>query len=133
MSLFNKMFRNSEPNKVTNENAVQWYDLTELNQLDTIAAESAQTPVFIFKHSTRCGISRMVLKNFESHYNLADNEIKGYFLDLLSHRDISNEIARRFDVVHQSPQLILIKDGKCHYTASHSDIDADELKEKIRL
>jgi bacillithiol system protein YtxJ len=133
MSLFDKIFGDPDTNKVTNENRLDWNDLTELKQLDIIQIESSEKPVVIFKHSTRCGISRMVLKNFESRYNLADDEIKPYFLDLLSYRNISNEITARFSVIHQSPQLILIKNGKCQYTASHSDIDADLLKEKIRL
>jgi bacillithiol system protein YtxJ len=133
MSLFDKIFNNSDSNKVTNESGLNWNHLTDLKQLDAIQDESSEKPVFIFKHSTRCGISRMVLKNFESRYDLADGEIKPYFLDLLSYRNISNEIAQRFGVMHQSPQLILIKDGQCRYTASHSDIDADELKEKINL
>ncbi|RZJ30432.1 MAG: bacillithiol system redox-active protein YtxJ, partial [Flavobacterium sp.] len=97
-----------------------------------LSETSFEKPVFIFKHSTRCGISRMVLKNFESNYSLSDDEIEPYFLDLLSHRGVSNEIAGRFNVVHQSPQLILLRNGECHYTASHSDIDAAELKEKIK-
>ena len=85
--------------------------LTDLAQLDEMVAESTEKPVVVFKHSTRCGVSRMVLKQFENEFDLHD-EITPYFLDLLAHRTISNEIAKRFDVFHQSPQLIVIKDGK---------------------
>lgn len=132
MSFFDSLFGSSEPNKVTNESSIGWNELREIKQLDEMIETSFGKPVFIFKHSTRCGISKMVLKNFENHYDLSNDEIQPYFLDLLSHRDISNEIASRFDVIHQSPQIILIKDGKCNYTASHSDIDVDDIKEKIR-
>ncbi len=130
MSLFGKIFGESD-NKDSQESNVHWNTLTDLKQLDELAGESFRKPVYIFKHSTRCSISRMALKQFESHYSLAEHEAKGYFLDLLAHRDISNEIAERFGVVHQSPQLILIINGVCNYTVSHSDIDAEELKIKI--
>jgi bacillithiol system protein YtxJ len=73
----------------------------------------------------------MALKQFENEYDLSDNEVTTYFLDLIAFRDISNEIASRFNVVHQSPQLLLIVGGKSVYDVSHSAIDADELKSKI--
>jgi bacillithiol system protein YtxJ len=72
----------------------------------------------------------MALKQFENDFNMGDT-VAVYFLDLLEHRDISNAIASRFGVYHQSPQLLLIKDGKSVYDVSHSDIDAGELKGKI--
>ena len=95
-----------------------------------LVAFSNEKPVVIFKHSTRCSISRMALKQFENEFDLEDR-VDAYFLDLLEHRDISNEIANRFKVQHQSPQLLLIKDGKSVYDVSHSDIDAGELKGKL--
>jgi bacillithiol system protein YtxJ len=131
MNFFSKIFGDSD-NKDSHETGVHWNTLTELKQLDELAKESFEQLVFIFKHSTRCNISRMALKQFEHHYSLEENDAKGYFLDLIAHRDISNEIADRFSVIHQSPQLILLKDGKCIYTVSHSDIDADELKIKAK-
>jgi bacillithiol system protein YtxJ len=70
------------------------------------------------------------LKQFENEFNFSD-KVTPYFLDLIAHRDISNGIASRFAVMHQSPQLILIKDGKAIYNASHSDIDSETLKSKV--
>lgn len=130
MSFFNNLFGNSgeSENKDTNQNGITWNALTEIKQLDKIVDESADKPVVIFKHSTRCSISRMALKNFEREYNLEENEATPYFLDLLEHRDISNEIAQKFQVIHQSPQLLLIKNGKSVYDVSHSEIDAEALK-----
>jgi len=130
MSMFGKLFSGSD-SKDNSSSGMDWNDLTDLKQLDEIIAESENTPVVIFKHSTRCSISRMALKGFERDYAIEIGEAKPYFLDLLEHRDISNEIALRFEVVHQSPQLILIKNGKAVYTTSHSDIDAIELKERL--
>jgi bacillithiol system protein YtxJ len=76
----------------------------------------------IFKHSTRCIVSKMALKNFENNFNL-ENKIQPYFLDLLEYRAISNEVATRFNIQHQSPQIIVIKNGVAVYATSHEDID----------
>jgi len=98
--------------------------------LDEIVKLSNEKPVVIFKHSTRCSISRFALKQFENEFDL-DDKVVPYFLDLIEHRDISGEIANRFNVFHQSPQLLLIKGGKSVYDVSHNDIDAGELKGKL--
>jgi len=131
MSVFNSIFGKSG-NQTSSEGKINWIQLTDLGQLDEVATFSNQKPVVIFKHSTRCSISRMALKRFETEYDLED-KVDVYFLDLLEHRDISNAIATRFNVVHQSPQLLLIKEGKSVYDVSHSDIDAEELKGKYNL
>jgi bacillithiol system protein YtxJ len=128
--MFNKLFGDSTSKDTASSNIV-WNDLTQLKQLEDIIEESAETPVVIFKHSTRCSISRMALKSFEREYAIEEGKAKPYFLDLLEHRDVSNEIASRFDVQHQSPQLILIKNGKAVYNSSHSDIDAATVKNKL--
>ncbi|RZJ70240.1 bacillithiol system redox-active protein YtxJ [Flavobacterium sp.] len=130
MGFFSKT-PNDSSNKDTNANALGWNDLTNLKQLDEIASESAEIPVIIFKHSTRCGISRMALKGFESEYNIDPVKAKPYFLDLLNHRDISNGIAEKFGVHHESPQLLLIKGGKAVYHESHGGISASEVEGKL--
>jgi len=129
MSFFKNMFNSSEE-KDSSENKINWNELTDLGQLNEIIAISNEKPVAIFKHSTRCSVSRMALKQFENEFNSSD-KVTPYFLDLIAHRDISNEIANRFGVTHQSPQLILIKEGKAIYNVSHSDIDAEELGTKV--
>lgn len=130
MSLYNKIM-GDRTSKVTPETGIDWKPLTEIKQLDEIAEESATVPVVIFKHSTTCGISRMALKNFERDYRVPGAAANLYLLDLLSYREISNEIANRFGVTHQSPQLLLIKGGKSVYDTSHGDIDAETLEHKI--
>lgn len=122
MSLLKSIFGSSEKQS-TIVNKINWIPLITIEQLDDIVIESKDNLVIIFKHSTRCSVSRMVLKEFENDYNL-ENKALPYFLDLLEHRDISNEIASRFSIIHQSPQLIIIKNGISVYNASHSDIDA---------
>lgn len=129
MTLFTSLFGESEPKNNLN-NKINWIQLTDLGQLEEIINLSHQEAVVIFKHSTRCNISRMALKQFENEFDL-EGVVVPYFLDLLNHRDISNEIASRFQVEHQSPQLLLIKEGKSVYDASHSDIDAVELKGRV--
>ena len=129
MSLFNSVFGNSKTPD-NSKNNINWIPLTDLGQLNEIIELSNEKPVAIFKHSTRCSVSRMALKQFENEFNSHDS-VETYFLDLIAYRDVSNEIATRFQVVHQSPQLVLIKEGKSVYNASHSDIDAQELKSKI--
>jgi bacillithiol system protein YtxJ len=129
MTLFKSIFGDSENNN-SNTSKINWIELTDLGQLNEIMDLSHQQPVIIFKHSTRCSISRMALKQFENEYDL-EGSVTPYYLDLLNHRDISQEIATRFDVYHQSPQMLLIKEGKSIYDASHSDIDALELKGRV--
>ncbi|MGE6355088.1 bacillithiol system redox-active protein YtxJ [Flavobacterium sp. NPDC079362] len=129
MSFLNSIFGNSD-NTDSPKSNVNWTELTDIAQLMEIAAISNEKPVIIFKHSTRCSISRMALKQFEREFDLNDT-VDAYFLDLIAHRDISNEIASRFNVYHESPQLILIRNGKAVYDVSHSDIDAVALKAKV--
>lgn len=115
-------------NKPTNLN---WKPLQSLSELDRIEKESYNKPVLIFKHSTRCSVSRMAVKQFEADYTIDPDKMDSYFLDLLNFRSVSNEIATKFFVEHESPQVLLIKDGKCIYHTSHSDIDAEALKTMI--
>ena len=99
-----------------------WLPLTSSEQLETIETESNTASVLIFKDSTRCGISKMVIKQFEKLFTEENQHLKVYYLDLLNYRDISNEIAVKFQVMHQSPQLIVIRNGTAVHHASHNDI-----------
>lgn len=109
---------------------MEWKELTEQSQLEQLKTQSDEQPVLIFKHSTRCSISRFALKQFENEFDLQD-KIAPYFLDLLNHRDISNEIALQFNVQHQSPQLLILKNRVVVYYTSHENIDATELKKYL--
>lgn len=129
MSIFKTFFGSSDEENTSSK--INWLSLTNMEQLNKLSVASNEKPVLIFKHSTRCSISRMALKQFENEFILTEEEVTTYFLDLLSYRDISNEIASRFQVFHQSPQLILIKNGIAVYHVSHSDIDATDLSNNI--
>lgn len=134
MGVFNSLFGSSEEKKET-VSKINWIPLQFLGQLDEMVALSDQKPAVIFKHSTRCSISRFALKRFEVETLqcnvFTEDNVSMYFLDLLEHRDISNEIASRFGVYHQSPQLLLIKNGQSVYDASHDAIDARDLVERL--
>jgi bacillithiol system protein YtxJ len=109
---------------------MHWNELTSMDQLELLEIQSEIQPILIFKHSTRCSISRFALKQFESEFDLHD-KIAPYFLDLLNHRDISNELAFQFKVQHQSPQILLLRNRVVVFHTSHENIDATELKKYI--
>ena len=94
----------------------------QLMDVNLLSEQSALKAVLIYKHSTRCSISSAALGRLERSWKFSDSEVPTYFLDLLAHRDISNKIESLYGISHQSPQILLIKNGKCIYTSSHSDI-----------
>ena len=125
MGLINKLFGgSSEPKE---EKVLPWIPLSELEQLDTITEKSSTKTQVIFKHSTRCGISRMVMNQFVGAYNLTENDLDLYYLDLLNYRDVSNEVGYKFQVIHQSPQLLVIKNGVVVAHDSHGAINEIDL------
>ena len=108
---------------------MDWKNLTSINQLEAIAADSFNTPQVLFKHSTRCSISSMALNRLES--STPPEGVDFYLLDLLQHRDISAAIAEKFKVHHESPQDLVIINGECTYDESHMGISMDEIAEQI--
>ena len=106
---------------------MNWNTLNHIESLKEIDITSETQPIVIFKHSTRCPVSSMAKRKFESEWKYEENEIKPYFLDLIQHRDISNEIANRYGVDHESPQILVIKNGVCTFHSSHGEISANQL------
>jgi bacillithiol system protein YtxJ len=103
---------------------MNWISLESAEQLDGIKQQQGYS--IIFKHSIRCSISLMAKRRFEmDRDNLPDN-LPLYFLDIINRRELSNQIAQDFQVHHQSPQLLLIKDGECILDQSHSSISLEE-------
>ena len=132
MGFLDKIFRGSgseENNK--NEVEAKFYSLDDIKLLDEVDEISHTKPVVLFKHSTRCSISRFALKRFDAAYDFTEEQMDWYLLDLLEYRDVSNAIATRYDVMHQSPQILVIKNGKAIFTTSHDAIDAGELKQFV--
>lgn len=113
---------------------MNWIKLTDLAQLPTLTEQSHKEPVLIFKHSTRCSTSAAVLNRIERNWNESEvKNLKAYFLDLISYRQISNAIAEQFKIQHESPQVILLRNGTPSSNWSHLDISyktiLDALKE----
>jgi len=129
MGLFNKLF--SRSSDTTEKKELPWISLSSMIQLEEIQRKSATKTQIIFKHSTRCGISRMVMNQFIKSYDFIESDFDLYYLDLLSYRDISNKIAETFQVYHQSPQLLIIKNGITIAHESHGDINALNLQQFI--
>lgn len=106
---------------------MDWIHLEDYSQIKEAIKNSE--PFLIFKHSTRCSISSMAKNRFERNFDLED--VKVFYLDLIKYRSISNQLASDFNVHHESPQLMYIKEGRCLYHASHGAIDVDDLKASI--
>jgi len=110
---------------------IEWKPLTSNEELDVIIQKSYQIPVLILKHSTVCSISAIAKMRLEEAWEFSNNELETYLLDLLSYRTVSNTIAERFSVYHESPQILMIQNGECFHDASHFDITLAEVKEVI--
>ena len=112
---------------------MKWNSLNTTDQIALIRQESKEKPVLIFKHSTRCNISRTALDRLERNWKESEMEhVKLYFLDLLSYREISNQIATAFDVEHESPQVLIIENERSTYDRSHFDIDYQQIKAVVK-
>ena len=125
MGFIDKLFGGSKEPK--EEKVLPWIPLNDIQQLGHIEEKSKTKTQVIFKHSTRCGISRMVINQFVDNYNLTEKDLDLYYLDLLDFRDVSNEIGYKFQVVHQSPQLLVIKNGVVVAHDSHGAINGIDL------
>jgi bacillithiol system protein YtxJ len=111
---------------------MNWNQLTDVAQLEEIKKESHQYPILILKHSTRCSISATTLGRLERNWKQDEvSDLKPYYLDLIAHRSISNKIAEEFDVWHESPQALIIRNGESIFDASHFDISFDEIKAQV--
>ncbi|NBR13719.1 MAG: bacillithiol system redox-active protein YtxJ [Crocinitomicaceae bacterium] len=108
-----------------------WEHLTSENQLNNSWELSNKKAQLFFKHSTRCNISTMALNRFEGSGILNNEAIECYYLDLLNYRDLSNLIAEKSGVQHQSPQVIVIRNGEVIYSESHGMINGREIEKMI--
>ena len=107
---------------------MNWIELKSESQLTEIIERSQSKPQVIFKHSTRCSISSMAKSRLER--STTPDNVDFYYLDLIAHRNISNKIAAEFEVYHESPQVLVVKNGECVYSESHSSINMAEIEEQ---
>lgn len=108
---------------------MNWTALTSTEEIKKIQEISHQQAVVIFKHSTRCSISGMAKSRLEREH--APDQVLFYYLDLIRYREVSNEVAEIFRVEHESPQLLLIRNGECVYNDSHNGISMGELEDAL--
>lgn len=132
MSFLKNIFSSTTKPKKEIVSTINWIPLTSLSELEVLKEVSTKETVLVFKHSTRCGISRMVIKLFEKQFDESKSNLKVYYLDLLNYRDISDEVGSAFQVLHQSPQLLVIKNGIAVANASHYDISNIDLKSSLK-
>lgn len=123
MGLFSS---NREP-----KNVFPWIPLKSLDQLNLAFENSLEKPFLLFKHSTRCSISSMVITRFQNNWSAEKNLCDLYYIDLIEFRSISNEIEKLTGVIHQSPQVIVIKNKKVVYEDSHTAINASEIEKRL--
>jgi len=110
---------------------MNWQNLNSVEQLQSIKESSKQNPVLIFKHSTRCSISRAALDRLQRNWKQEEmKSVKPFYLDLLEHPDVSGQVALDFAVEHESPQVLLIRDGKAVYDRSHLEINYQDILAK---
>ncbi len=107
---------------------MEWHEIQSVNDIETIIDRSRVVPCLILKHSTRCPISTMAKSRLEMGWDLDDTQVEAYYLDLIQNREVSNYIADEFGVYHESPQALLIEDGKCTRNASHMNIRVADLR-----
>jgi bacillithiol system protein YtxJ len=110
---------------------LNWTSIHSIDQLDAIQTASFTKPQVIFKHSTTCSISRMAKGRMEEGLEKLKSKADIYYLDLLAYRSISNEIAKRWNIQHESPQILVIIDGKSIYDASHNMIEVEEIEKYL--
>ena len=128
---FLKNIFGDKTSKEVEETYLSWTPLISLEEINTIKEISINQSILIFKHSTRCGISRMVIKQFESLFNEENKQLKVYYLDLLNYREVSSKLSEVFQVIHQSPQLLVIKNGISVYNESHYEITKVNLSKYV--
>ena len=129
MGLMDKLFKSQRDVVKEELQGIAWDNLESVDQLHNLIKNSKTRTKVIFKHSTRCGISRMALNNFERSYEKLDQNVTYYLLDLLNHRDVSDAIATELKVAHQSPQVIVVRDGLVVHTESHHGIDIKKIQQ----
>ncbi len=112
---------------------MNWTHLTDVNQLDDIDALSKNQPILIFKHSTRCSVSDIAYSRMYNPKSTLSglHELPAFYLDLFQFRSLSNLVSEKYKVFHESPQILLIKDGECFFDCSHLDIDQIIILEQL--
>ncbi|MFD2697331.1 bacillithiol system redox-active protein YtxJ [Mesonia sediminis] len=122
MGFFDKFLKAKESNSKT---SIDWLEIKKVCDVEAILEASKEQTAIVFKHSTRCPVSRMALNRFEAEADFDANRVAFFFLDLIQYREVSNLIAEKFQVTHQSPQIIILQNSQVVGHFSHHEIEAD--------
>ncbi len=131
MGLLDNIFGHKNRDSEESGNQPEWIPLVSEEQLDSIGVDSKTRPQILFKHSTSCGISRMVLNRFKGSFTADQDMADLYYLDIHAYRELSNEVARRYGIPHESPQLLVIRDNAVIVHDSHGGISALDLDQYL--
>ncbi len=132
MGLMDKLFGSTRDIAKEEMQGISWENLESIDQFHNLIKNSKTKDKVIFKHSTRCGISRMALNNFERNYENLNQNVTYYLLDLLNNRDVSDAIAQELKVAHQSPQVIVLQNALVTHTESHHGIDIKKIQQLLK-
>ncbi len=122
MGWLNSLFGNKNGGGGHSDQSLPWIPLESSEQLDELIRKSGERPQVIFKHSITCGVSSMAIKQFAFNYGASEKNMDIHLLDVRRYREVSNLVAQRFGIVHESPQILVIRDGKVVNHASHAAI-----------
>ena len=129
--LFVLVFLSFDMNWFSKDTNKDWIHLSKPDQLNGLIAESDSIPVVIYKHSSRCGLSFMTENKLNDGWEVLQPKVRLYFLDLIQYREVSSAVAERFNVRHQSPQILIIKNGICVYNTSHHEINVETILKNL--
>ena len=122
MKLFKSLFGLSEEPGSDGDYCISWKNMESQADLDLLETGRAARPQILFKHSTSCGLSGMMLRRFEKRWESVGHLADFYYLDLIAHRKLSNAVVQRYGVPHQSPQLLILDEDGVRQHVSHGAI-----------
>jgi bacillithiol system protein YtxJ len=106
--------------------------LERIDELERLIVESKAQPVLLFKHSFTCGVSAEALDELISHLNEQNVDVRYAIVTVQTHRDVSNAVSTKLGVRHETPQALLVRDGRVVWSASHFRVNAQELNKALR-
>lgn len=124
MGIWDSVFGSPKEANGESEQPLQWNPLTKSSDISDLREASFQKPQIIFKHSMSCGLSGMTMRRFEAEAGSFAEDFSFHLLVIQKNRDLSAQIATYFQVQHESPQVLVVADGKVMAHASHWQIDA---------
>ena len=105
--------------------------LQRVEEFDALLADSAHRPLLLFKHSFTCGVSAEALDELVSHLDDRGHDIRYAIVTVQTHRDVSNAVTARLGVRHETPQALLIQDGRVVWSASHFRVTSESVDRAI--